>query len=58
MRSLSLIMTMLVPVLAAVYTANYARWAWRERYRLGAVGLFLLALLTVLVPTLVLWLTA
>ncbi len=48
-------LTMLPPLLVAVYTWNYAKWAWQERYRLGAVGLYLLAMLTVAVPTLALW---
>lgn len=42
-------------VLVAVYTANYARWAWRRRMRLGATGLMLLALAAVAVPLWVMW---
>jgi hypothetical protein len=41
---------MLGPILVAVYTYNYARWAHKQGLRRGAVGLALLALLTVLIP--------
>lgn len=45
----------LVCLLAALYTFNYARWAWRNRIYTGAVGLFLLALATYAVPAWVMW---
>jgi len=48
-------LTVFVTLLVAVYTINYARWAWRQRLRLGAVGLVLLAILTVAVPGWVMW---
>lgn len=54
---MSLITTMLVPVLVAIYTWNYGRWAWKHGLHIGAVGLFLLAVATVGVPGLVIWLT-
>lgn len=50
-----LMVTMLVPVLVAVYTVNYGRWAWKQNLRLGAVGLFLLAALTVAAPGFAIW---
>lgn len=46
---------MLIPVLVALYTANYAKWAWQRQYRLGAVGLGALAILSVMIPGWVLW---
>ncbi|MFZ5815089.1 MAG: hypothetical protein ACOY93_07270 [Bacillota bacterium] len=45
---------LVIPLLAAIYTWNYGRWAWRQKLRLGGVGLYLLALLTVAVPLMVL----
>lgn len=48
-------LVILVTALVAVYTMNYARWAWRQRLRLGAVGLVLLALAAVGVPLWVMW---
>ncbi|MGE5675608.1 MAG: hypothetical protein ACM3XM_17300 [Mycobacterium leprae] len=41
---------MLLPLLVAFYTFNYGRYVWRQRNRGGAVGLYLLAATTVLVP--------
>ncbi|MBP2018239.1 hypothetical protein J2Z79_001640 [Symbiobacterium terraclitae] len=49
------VLVVLVCALVAVYTTNYARWAWRQRLRLGAAGLVLLALATVAVPLYVMW---
>lgn len=48
-------LTLAVPLVTAIYTWNYARWAWREKAYRGAVGLFLLAVATLVVPALVLW---
>lgn len=50
-----MLLIMAVPLLIAIYTVNYARWAWRQHYRLGALGLVVLALLTVGIPGYVLW---
>lgn len=50
------LLALLVSALAAVYTANYARWAWRNRIYTGAVGLTLLALAAFVVPAWVMWL--
>lgn len=55
MNLLNLGLVMLFPVLVAIYTFNYARWAWRQEYRRGAVGLFLLAGATAGIPGFVLW---
>jgi hypothetical protein len=38
------------PLLVAIYTINYGRWAWQRQYKAGAIGLFILAALTVAVP--------
>jgi hypothetical protein len=55
MDLIALALTMLVPVLVAIYTFNYGRWAWQNKLRRGGVGLYFLALLTVAVPGLVVW---
>ncbi|HEY8347299.1 MAG TPA: hypothetical protein VIL07_08500 [Symbiobacteriaceae bacterium] len=39
-----------IPMLAALYTFNYGRWAWRQGLRRGAIGLYLLAAASALVP--------
>ena len=45
---------MAVPLGAAIYTINFGRWAWKhENYR-GAIGLYLLAALTVGLPLVIL----
>lgn len=51
---LSVGMYMLVPLLTAIYTVNYGRWAGRRGNRRGAWGLYVLAVLTVAVPLVVL----
>jgi len=38
----------LFPVAVGIYTLGYARFLWRRQLRLGAIGVSLLALLTVL----------
>lgn len=48
-------MIVLVPLLVAIYTFNYARWAWKRKLRRGAIGLFLLAASTLVVPVWVVW---
>lgn len=53
MRALNVGMILLLPLAIALYTLNYGRWAWRQHLRLGAVGLFLLAMLTIAVPAVV-----
>lgn len=32
------------------YLSTYARWAWRQNYRRGAVGILLVALITLVLP--------
>jgi hypothetical protein len=51
----TLLLTLLAPLLVAIYTWNYARWAWRQELYLGAVGLVLLAIMAIAVPGWVLW---
>jgi len=47
------LVTMVAPLLISIYTVNYGRWAWKtKRYR-GAIGLYVLAALCTLVPSLV-----
>lgn len=57
MRAFTFGLIMLPPLLVAIYTFNYARWAWRQRLRFGAVGVFLLAALTVALPALVIYMS-
>jgi len=38
----------------AVYTASYGVWTWKRRNRLGALMIFLTALLTVILPVYIL----
>lgn len=52
---MSLLLSLLPPVLAAVYTINYARWAWARKLYPGSVGLVLLAVLAIALPGWVLW---
>lgn len=52
---MSLLMSMAVPILAAIYTYNYGRWAARKGLGPGAAGLYLLSFLTVVVPAYVFW---
>lgn len=55
MRLLNVGVVLVIPLLVAIYTWNYGRWAWRQRLRLGAVGLYLLAVITAVVPAWILW---
>lgn len=50
MGIMTMVLTFTPPVLIAIYTFNYGRWAWKQQYRGGAIGLYLLAAATVLVP--------
>lgn len=36
--------------LVSFYTASYGLWAWRNKKRLGAVGVFMLSLITIITP--------
>lgn len=49
------ILTFGIIILVSFYTATYALWAWRKQNRRGAVGVFLLAWLTLVTPVAV-WL--
>lgn len=44
-------------LVVAIYTFSYGLWAWRNGNKLGAVGTFFLAWLTLFSPVLV-WLHA
>lgn len=55
MQMLTFAMIMVPPVLVAVYTWNYGRWAMKHDLTWGGIGLYLLALLTVAAPALTLW---
>lgn len=46
----ALIATIVIPALTALYTWNYARWAWRHKLKRGALGLAVLALGTIALP--------
>lgn len=50
MISLGPLTTMIVPVLISIYTVNFGRWAWHTKNYRGAIGLFILAGLSTLVP--------
>lgn len=50
----SLSMYMVIPLVVGIYTVNYGRWAGRRGNGQGAWGLYVLAVLTVLMPFLVL----
>jgi hypothetical protein len=54
---MSLLTILLPALLVAIYTFNYGRWAAKQKLTRGAVGLYLLALLTVAVPGFALWYT-
>lgn len=45
---------MIFPALVALYTLNFGRWLDKKNYRRGAVGMYVLSGLAVLVPLLVL----
>lgn len=51
----ALLTTMTIPLLVAIYTFNYGRWAAKRDLVRGAVGLYLLAAGAVGVPAFVLW---
>lgn len=40
----------LLPALVGIYTCNYGRWAWRQGLRWSAVGLYVLAGASVVLP--------
>lgn len=44
-----------IPLLVAVYTYNYAQWAWKKGIKRGAIGLLVLAAATILLPVFMFW---
>jgi len=40
-----------VPLLVSIYTLNFGRWLARRGYGWGALGVYLLALLTLALPS-------
>lgn len=50
MKWLVYLVAVLVTAGVAVYTFNFARWAWQKKNYRGAIGLSILALITLTVP--------
>lgn len=40
----------IISVWVALYTFNFGRWAWQKKNYRGAIGLFILALISVAMP--------
>lgn len=53
--NVTMLVTIVVPLLVGVYTWNYGWWAWKQELRRGAIGLFLLAAATVGISGFTLW---
>lgn len=53
--SFNKIITMLIPVLISVYTMSYTLWLWDKREKLAALGVALLAVLSLVYPGYVLF---
>jgi len=47
---INIFLTAVPIILAVIKTANYGRWAGKQRNLRGMIGLYILALLTVLYP--------
>lgn len=45
-----LVLVMFSVMAIAVYCASYGLWAWRNKNRRGAVGTFIISLVTLLLP--------
>lgn len=45
-----MIFILTITIFAAIRTVNYGRWAGKQGNKRGALGLYLLALLTVVIP--------
>lgn len=43
-------------VCTCIYTVNFGRWAWKRQNKSGAVGIFILAIITLLLPNYLLFL--
>lgn len=52
--ALSIAIYMIVPILVMIYTINFGRWVARQGNRWGAWGLYALALVTLVVPFVIL----
>lgn len=50
MRPATFASLMLVPLLVSIYTLNFGRWLARRGYGWGALGVYLLAALTLALP--------
>lgn len=50
MKWIIYVVSVLVTAGVSVYTFNFGRWAWRKKNYRGAAGLFLLAIITFMVP--------
>lgn len=50
MSLMTLLTAVVIPALTAIYTWNYARWAWKQKLKRGAIGLALLSLATLGFP--------
>lgn len=44
------VFVLLIPALISYYTFTFGIWAWKQDFKAGSVGVFLLALLTFLFP--------
>ena len=47
------VLIMLLPVIVSIYTISFGRYNWRQGNKLGAVGVYGLALGSVAVPLMV-----
>lgn len=50
MELFTLILIFLIILWASIYTVSYAIWTWKEKNRLGAVMLFIVATVTIVLP--------
>lgn len=51
MRPATFAILIVVPLLVSIYTLNFGRWLARRGYGWGALGVYLLALLTLALPS-------
>lgn len=57
MSPVTYIMIFLIITITFVYTLSYAKWLWKNKYRLGSVAVIIVALLTAVMPVYALFLT-
>lgn len=50
-----LLLKLVIPILAAIYTINFGRWLKKQGSHSGAIGAYLWALLCIAAPAVVLW---